>query len=466
VLVIARRELRDHIRDWRIVTPIVLLIAGLPLLMDYMSRELIDFAARYGAQIREDQIVPFLLMVVGFFPVTVALVLALESFVGEKERRSLEPLLSSPVSDTHLYLGKLFASLVPPLAASYLGMALYLFSLYRHGSWLPDGVLVLQVFALATANCLVMVSLAVVVSAQTTSLRGANLLAAFIILPMALLLQGQSAVIVWAPASVLWWTVVGLVFLAALLVRTGVAHFNREELIGREMDSIGIRWGWDIFKDAFKGGARSPFEWYRREIASAVRRLRLPSLLMGLVLVAAIGIGVGLAREFVFPPELIDAQSLQQGSLQGVPSLHFLEVGGIPLVWYHNLRAILLATALGIFSYGVLAMVVMMLPFTLIGYFTAASAGAGVSPVLVLLALVAPHGVLEVPAIVLAGAAILRLGATLATPSRGRTIGETWLVSLADWAKVMLAVVVPLLLGAAALEVLLTPRIALLVFGN
>ena len=46
-----------------------------------------------------------LLMVVGFFPISVSLVIALESFVGEKERHSLEPLLSSPLTDAELYLG-------------------------------------------------------------------------------------------------------------------------------------------------------------------------------------------------------------------------------------------------------------------------------------------------------------------------------------------------------------------------
>ncbi|HEY5670193.1 MAG TPA: stage II sporulation protein M, partial [Anaerolineales bacterium] len=70
------------------------------------------------------------------------------------------------------------------------------------------------------------------------------------------------------------------------------------------------------------------------------------------------------------------------------------------------------------------------------------------------------------PAIILAGASILRLGATLAAPSQGETIGEAWLRSLADWAKIMLGLVIPLLLGAAILEVLVTPRLAIWMFGG
>jgi uncharacterized membrane protein SpoIIM required for sporulation len=366
----------------------------------------------------------------------------------------------------HLYLGKMFASLIPPLAASYLGMFFFLFALYRQGGWLPDAALFVQVFALATVNCLVMVSAAVVVSTQTTSMRGANLMSFLIILPMAVLLQGQSAAIVWGRDEVMWWTVFGLVLIAVLLVRTGVAHFNREELFGRELDRLDLRWVWVTFWKAFKGRGGSPLIWYRTEIGEVLRKLQLPSFLMAFVLAGGIAIGASLAGRYVIPPELIDPGSLQRGNLEGLTSIRFFDVGGIPFVWVHNLQAVVLATVLGIFSYGVLGILILMLPLTLIGYITAASAGAGISPLLLVLALVAPHGVLEVPAIILAGAAILRLGAVLAAPSPGRTIGEAWLYGLADWARVMIALVLPLLLGAAALEVLLTPKIALLVFGQ
>ncbi len=77
-----------------------------------------------------------------------------------------------------------------------------------------------------------------------------------------------------------------------------------------------------------------------------------------------------------------------------------------------------------------------------------------------------PHGVLEIPAIILAGAAILHMGGALAAPIPGKSIGEAWLGALADWAKVMLGFVVPLLIGAALLEVFVTPKLIPLVFGG
>lgn len=98
-LVITRREMRDQFRDWRIIFPMVVLTLIFPWLMDFTASQAVRFVERYNAPEIGARLIPFLLMVVGFFPISVSLVIALESFVGEKERRSIEPLLCSPLSD-------------------------------------------------------------------------------------------------------------------------------------------------------------------------------------------------------------------------------------------------------------------------------------------------------------------------------------------------------------------------------
>ena len=97
--------------------------------------------------------IPFLLMIVGFFPISVSLVIALESFVGEKERFSLEPLLASPLTDLQLYFGKMLAAMLPPLAASYMGIAVYLVGLYFFKGWVPPLILLVLILLLATLPC-------------------------------------------------------------------------------------------------------------------------------------------------------------------------------------------------------------------------------------------------------------------------------------------------------------------------
>jgi uncharacterized membrane protein SpoIIM required for sporulation len=194
--------------------------------------------------------------------------------------------------------------------------------------------------------------------------------------------------------------------------------------------------------------------------------MRLPALLVIVVLIAGLVLGASLADQFVIPSEFISVESIKDGTISGNENLRFFENSNVPLVWFNNLRNIILATIAGLLSFGVLALIVMVLPVLMIGFFTASIASAGLSPFLFLLAFVIPHSILEIPAIILAGAAIFRLGAAIASPSQGKTIGESWLAAMVDWAKVMVGLVLPLLLGAAILEVLVTPRVASWIFGG
>ena len=297
-------------------------------------------------------------------------------------------------------------------------------------------------------------------------MRAANLLASFIIIPMAMLIQGESVIMFWASYSVLWWVILADVMIAGLLVRTGLAYFNREELLGRELDSLNFRWGLRLFWRAFRGRAASPWDWYRGQVFPTVRTMLLPAGAMAVALVLAVWAGAQQAAVFVLPPDLLRVDQLGQGFVEGLDAVQFLSLAGVATIFLHNLRAVLIATVLGVFSFGVVGVIVLMLPLVVIGYFMGSAAAVGLAPGLFLTAFVLPHGLFELPAICLAGAAILRLGATLATPAEGKTIGEAWLLALADGAKVVLGVALPLFLAAAFVETLVTPHVVARLFGN
>ncbi len=465
-LIITRREVRDQFRDWRIIFPVVVLTIFFPGLMNFTARQALEFVERYGAPIVGERLIPFLLMIVGFFPISVSLVIALESFVGEKERRSIEPLLSSPLTDGQLYFGKLLAAMVPPLLASFLGIMVYLVGIYLQLGWKPELTLLVQIILLTSVQALVMVSGAVVVSSQTTSVRAANLLASFIIIPMALLIQGESIVMFWGQYSALWYIIFGQVLVAGLLIRTGVSHFNREELLGRELDVLNLRWGWLVFKQAFIGEASSVGNWFVRELPSSLKRVKLPFACMVLVLALGLWLGGQQANVYILPENLLNLDSLDGGLIESIDFLKFFSITNIGNIWIHNIRAILIASMMGLFSFGVLGIIILMLPFILIGYIMMSVTAVGIQPLTFLTALVLPHGILEIPAIMLAGASILLVGATLASPAKGRTIGEAWLAALADFTKIMVGLVIPLLFGAAILEIFVTPRMAIWLLGG
>ncbi|MCC6187893.1 MAG: stage II sporulation protein M [Anaerolineales bacterium] len=467
-LIITRREVRDQLRDWRIVVPGAILTLIFPVLMNFTAKQAISFVERHGAPVIGERLIPFLLMVVGFFPISVSLVIALESFVGEKERHSLEPLLSSPLTDAELYVGKMLAAMLPPLAGAYLGIAVYLAGLAITIQWLPTPGLLLQILILTTIQAVVMVSGAVVISAQTTSVRAANLLASFIIIPMALLVQGESLVMFWGRYDVLWWIILGLGTITLVLIRMGVRLFSREELLGRDLDEINLRAAWRTFSLAYAGQGRGQgvLVWYRSEVLPTVKRMAAAIGLLAGALLAAVVVGFGFSARYPLPLPAVEMSDIAANFDANLAQLGFVSAGGAAWVFFTNLRALALATLLGAFSFGVLAVVLLMIPVSLTGYFAGQVALIGLNPAQFFAAFVLPHGVFEITAAVLAGAAILRLGASVIAPPSGKTVGEGWLLALADWAKVSFGLVAPLLLLAAAVEVFVTPVVARLMLGG
>ncbi|RPJ53444.1 MAG: hypothetical protein EHJ95_02250, partial [Methanobacteriota archaeon] len=58
-------------------------------------------------------------------PLMMASLVAAESFVGEKERKTLEALVYTPATDLELFLGKVTAALVPALLFAWINFAAY-----------------------------------------------------------------------------------------------------------------------------------------------------------------------------------------------------------------------------------------------------------------------------------------------------------------------------------------------------
>lgn len=482
IWVVTAREIRDTLRDWRLVVPIALLTLVFPVILNFAAVVTLNFVRQYKATALGEQAIPFMLLVVGFFPISFSLVIALETFVGEKERRSLEPLLATPLSNTQLYLGKMLAALIPPVLASYLGIAVYLASLYLNIDYRPSLTLVLQIVLLTTAEALVMVSGAVIVSSRTTSVRAANLLASFIILPMAFLVQGEALMMFWAKDELLWFVLLALLVIDVMLVRMGARIFNREELLGGQIDGLSLRRSWRLFKgyllappgDCFPaaraadGGQNkwSLARFYRQDVPQLLKLNRAPLAVVLVGLAAAVSIGWLYAVRFPLPAGLISLEGITREAFdrfEGSSVLPTLSTWGI---LSHNIRSLLLAGVLAVVSFGAFAILLLMLPLALIGFATMQVAAAGYSPLLFMGAFFVPHGMVELPAAIIATAMAVRLGLAVVSPPPGMTVGQSWLQALAHFLKLFVLVVLPLLAAAAAIEVYLTPRLVVAIYGS
>lgn len=474
-LIITRREIKDTLRDWRIVFPILILTLIFPWLMNFTANVATNFVRQYNAPLIGTRLVPFFMLIVGFFPISFSLVIALETFVGEKERNSLEPLLSMPISDGELYLGKMLAALIPPLVASALGISVYVVGLYATMNFIPEITLLLQMWLLTAAEALAMVSGAVIISSKTTSVKAANLLASFVILPMALLVQAEAILFFWGGGMALWVVLAGLLVVDAILIRTGVKIFNREEILGREIDDLNLRAVWRRYQTRFmtgpsgvRGGYR-PFSLgrvYTRDLPYLVKQTYPALILVCVVLVAATVVGWMYASVYRLPAGSVDLSELSLETFTEAPPVPMMPSLRADSIFVHNARTLILSAIVAPFSFGALSVVLLVLPMTLVGWLVGQAAQSGFDPVAFSAAFLLPHGILELPAVILSTAFALRMGVSLMSPTDSAGADQGFVASVADFCKVFLFVVIPLLILAALVEANITPRIAVWAFGR
>jgi len=476
-LIITRREVRDSFRDWRIIAPIIILTFFFPFLAQDVASRFSNFLQDFGAELIGDRMIPFLLMIVGFFPISISLVIALETFVGEKERRSLEPLLSTPLTNTELYIGKTLSSMIPPLIASFGGMTVYLMTLLGGQlQWRPEPALILQIFLLTIVQALVMVTGAVVVSSQTTSTRAANLLASFIIIPMALIINGESFIMFIAPDAdspsgigALWAIIVGMFIVVILLLRIGNSIFNREELLGRTIDSLNLRntikgiWKRIVAIDDEGTPARNFVHWYIQGTRYSLSKLKTPALIavfiFGIAFIGGFIIGNQPQWQLPLTQDTTDLEAYNTtedlfDNFFGTISNQRADL--VRFVVWQNARVLIAATLLGMFSFGVAPLILTPIVYAILGYVLSQFIIAGFDLTIFMAALL-PHGIVEIPMIVLATAIAFRLGVVMTKPPAGQTVGTAWTMALGDTIKLWITLVIPGLLLAAVLEVFLTP---------
>lgn len=468
IWMVARREFIDQFRDWRIIVPMLLLVSLFPFIADDTTRQAVNFMNRFGGDLILDNLVPFVVLVIGFFPLSFTLVVALESFVGEKERGTIEPLLSSPLEDRHMYLGKLLVGITTPLVFSYASIGIYLILVSRREVALPSAYMLALILLLTFAHAVLMVSSAIVISVQATTIRAANLLASFVVVPVAFLLQGETVLIFWGNEDVLWYAIVGVTLLAGLLVRLGLAHFRREYLLGREIDTINLKWIWRAFRNRFIGNAKSISEWYRTEIPLTLRQLKQPLIIV--IALAFVGGIVSYTWVVMNVPAYFDLSPDHITEIRTFLAENLSNLDGLgerlpaPILFYHNARTTVAFLLLGLVSFGTLGLTLFLVNVALVGGVLGAASLVGYSPLAVFAIGILPHGIFELSAVFLATAAMLKTGAQLVTPQADKSLGEMLLISLADWFRIFVGIAIPLLAIAAVIEIYITPRLIKLFF--
>ena len=170
-------------------------------------------------------------------PVFVPVVVSAYAVVGEKEKRTIEPLLASPVGTRELLLGKTAAAVLPGLLITWTSFAVFagLVNLvawpHFHRPVLPDGAWLAAMLLLAPGLAFLGNVLSVLVSSRVNDARLAQQLAGTAVVPLVMLivLQVARGAAVGPVAFALG--AVGVAVLDVVLYVVAVRLFDRERIL-------------------------------------------------------------------------------------------------------------------------------------------------------------------------------------------------------------------------------------------
>jgi ABC-type Na+ efflux pump permease subunit len=173
-------------------------------------------------------------------PLMASSVISSDSFAGEKERKTIEALLATPISDSELFTGKVLVSFVPAMIVTVASFAIYstavditTLSLFNGTLLLPNADWLIIILGLAPTLALTSIGLTVIISAKVKGFREAQQISVVLLIPvLALVFAQASGAVLFGPIIVT--LLIGIFALLNLLVfYTGVKVFKREEILSK-----------------------------------------------------------------------------------------------------------------------------------------------------------------------------------------------------------------------------------------
>lgn len=178
---------------------------------------------------------PFFLII----PLMVSSIIGASSFAGEKERKTLESLLYSPITDAELMLGKILSALIPSLVVAWASFILYTvvinalgFSAFGRIFFPTPTWLVLMVWVVPAMSFFGL-GVIVLVSSRVKGFQEAQQLGGIVIIPVLALIFLQVFGVVYLSLS--FALLLGFVFAVIdyVLISLGIRTFAREDIITR-----------------------------------------------------------------------------------------------------------------------------------------------------------------------------------------------------------------------------------------
>lgn len=247
------KELREIVRNKLLLFTIVIppvLFALLPIIMifaaqaDPVSPQELEILYRMDPATRGlDPVSATQVLLLNQFnliflmiPAIVPMVIASFSIIGEKQGRSLEPLLATPLRVWELLLAKALGAVIPAVLATWAGYGVAVVGVAVFGTPVTlqaalHPIWLLSLLTLAPLLSLAAVGLAVIVSSRVNDTRVAQQASLVLVLPILGLLFAQLAGVVLISPTVVLLAALGLLLIDAALLYAAVRLFRREAIL-------------------------------------------------------------------------------------------------------------------------------------------------------------------------------------------------------------------------------------------
>ncbi len=170
-------------------------------------------------------------------PILTASVIAADSFAGEKERKTSDALLATPISNSELLLGKVLASFIPTLILTlavfliYGGITNY-FSMKTFGAYILPTTSWLLMIVSGPFLAIVTIGVMVLVSAKVRGIKEAQQVSTLLILPVLIIPFTSVLGIATLNVGFFEMLIFVLIILDVLILYASVRSFKKEGILG------------------------------------------------------------------------------------------------------------------------------------------------------------------------------------------------------------------------------------------
>lgn len=345
------------------------------------------------------------LLVVCFFPSSLTVVIALENFVGEKERNTLETLLLTPLTTVEIYWGKFFSSIIPPVFLGVLSFLIYFLGSLIFFKYILQFSFYLLIFLLILAKSLVLISGAIVISIHSKNIRSANLVSTIIVLPVTLLLIFEVHLLTKKIYTFLYFLILILLIYFLIFLKIGLENFERENLLVGDLQIKTIFFPFKYLLEEIKKIKLKKIIDILKEAFYLILKNRIHILIFSLIFTFF------LIFSFIYSRYLINSLQVKYFPVEKIYRLP--EEFTFLYILRHNLIALLISLILSPPTFGATGIIFVIIPAFMIGFFTGLSQPLTFKIILENLLCLIPHGIFEIPAAIISGVFIFRLGASL-----------------------------------------------------